>query len=252
MKCKCNVCDQKLEFDDSCVGQTVNCPSCGNDTILYQIPVSKNNCVKTKPRLKSLLLLSFLIPISFGIWYYNIHQTISDSDVSENETIVTNPIPVLPDKPFFITTEEKTARDNILKTLIDLNSATTVGVNYMTYGELVRKSLSTCEFELIKLDVERNKKFLVSVSKAFKCYEIVYDNWKDYFKYDHLRKSDSFSTSPELIISYGNRLGIQTNVLFSGSTWQSSGLLKIDKDRFISVFWQAAGRHVEDLKEMSK
>ena len=33
--CPCNVCSAKIEFEPSRAGETMNCPQCGMDTILY-------------------------------------------------------------------------------------------------------------------------------------------------------------------------------------------------------------------------
>ncbi len=37
-KCKCNHCDQVLEFDHSHAGAVIICPSCGSETILFLPP----------------------------------------------------------------------------------------------------------------------------------------------------------------------------------------------------------------------
>jgi len=51
-KCKCQHCNQKIEFDSDSAGATVTCPGCGMDTLLFipqsspepsTIPASKKN-----------------------------------------------------------------------------------------------------------------------------------------------------------------------------------------------------------------
>jgi len=37
-KCACNVCSGQIEFESASVGQTIACPHCGMDTILYASP----------------------------------------------------------------------------------------------------------------------------------------------------------------------------------------------------------------------
>ncbi len=56
-------------------------------------------------------------------------------------------IDALKAKPLLMSSDEKTARDNILKALLDISSATAVGVNRNSYGDLLTKALSTLTFE---------------------------------------------------------------------------------------------------------
>ncbi len=35
VKCKCNNCSEHVEFDQAIVGSTIQCPSCGMDTVLF-------------------------------------------------------------------------------------------------------------------------------------------------------------------------------------------------------------------------
>ena len=39
MKCPCNNCSEHLEFEESAAGETVKCPHCGMDTVLFVPPV---------------------------------------------------------------------------------------------------------------------------------------------------------------------------------------------------------------------
>jgi len=39
--CLCNLCSGKIEFDPANAGQTINCPHCGMETVLFARPVEK-------------------------------------------------------------------------------------------------------------------------------------------------------------------------------------------------------------------
>lgn len=55
-KCKCQHCNQKIEFDSSQAGETIPCPNCGMDTLLFipqADPLSEPPPLKKPPTIKS-------------------------------------------------------------------------------------------------------------------------------------------------------------------------------------------------------
>jgi DNA-directed RNA polymerase subunit RPC12/RpoP len=48
-KCKCQHCNQKIEFDSDSAGATVTCPGCGMDTLLFIPPVAPRPMPAAQP-----------------------------------------------------------------------------------------------------------------------------------------------------------------------------------------------------------
>jgi Zn finger protein HypA/HybF involved in hydrogenase expression len=47
-KCKCQHCNQKIEFDSDSAGTTIPCPKCGLDTLLFVPPVAPHPLLQTE------------------------------------------------------------------------------------------------------------------------------------------------------------------------------------------------------------
>jgi hypothetical protein len=117
-------------------------------------------------------------------------------------------------KPLLMSSEEKTARDNILKSLLDIQSSTAIGVTYDRYGDILSKALSTVTFEKTKLSTERHQKFLLCVVKAIDYYHQANAQWSDYFKYDWMREENKAIMSQSDFDDFRqNGLSIDTQVI---------------------------------------
>jgi DNA-directed RNA polymerase subunit RPC12/RpoP len=61
VKCACSHCSERLEFDSSHAGETVHCPHCGRDTVLYssQSPALVSEFVKIETAERRVRLVPF-------------------------------------------------------------------------------------------------------------------------------------------------------------------------------------------------
>jgi uncharacterized membrane protein len=60
-KCNCTNCSGHIEFDTVHVGQQVNCPHCGLDTVLFAPPSpARLRAIEGRSRLKRLILIAVL------------------------------------------------------------------------------------------------------------------------------------------------------------------------------------------------
>jgi len=78
--CQCNVCSGKIEFDMSQVGETIQCPHCGIETMLF-IPSQKMPDFPTHARQPKrthsttlIVVAAILILLAIFAWYYRISQ----------------------------------------------------------------------------------------------------------------------------------------------------------------------------------
>jgi hypothetical protein len=79
-------------------------------------------------------------------------------------------VDAMPASPSNMTSEEISARDAILKALLNVSSATDVGVTRNDYGDLLAKAISALAFGKTKLSPERHEKFLTCAEKAVRFY----------------------------------------------------------------------------------
>jgi hypothetical protein len=149
-------------------------------------------------------------------------------------------------KPKLMSSEEKTARDNILKALLDISSATSVGVKRDDYGSLLAKAVSSLSFEKTKLTTDRHKKYLFCAEKAIGYYSKANDEWSDYFKYDWEREQE------ETIMSLYDFKDLAQN----GMTIDISAFRAKDNDKTsfyvpfkkcLTLYWNAADIYVQKM-----
>lgn len=86
-KCKCQHCNQSIEFDASGAGQLVPCPNCGMETVLFVPPLPKTDlpCVAVKGSSSSKqsttavsLFNGLLCAISIGLIFFGCAAEISE------------------------------------------------------------------------------------------------------------------------------------------------------------------------------
>jgi hypothetical protein len=157
-------------------------------------------------------------------------------------------IDALKAKPFLMSSEEKAARDNILKDLLDISSATAIGVNRDRYGDLLTKALSTLTFEKTKLSTERHLKFLLCASKAIDYYAKANNQWSDYFKYDWMRERKEALMSQFDFDDFREN-GLTVNASNYHKYEKDTGYFFVPFNECLSMYWQVADIYVEKMKE---
>lgn len=149
-------------------------------------------------------------------------------------------------KPALMSLEEKTARDNILKSLLDISSATAVGVTRNDYGALLAKGVSTLAFEKTKLSTERHKKYLFCAEKAIGYYAKANEEWSDYFKYDWEQEKEqtymSLSEFKELA-----KNGIKIDISAYRTSENDKSLFYVPFKECLTLYWQAADIYVQKM-----
>jgi len=168
------------------------------------------------------------------------------SDVRSTTNSEEQKIDAMQAKPVLMSAEEKTARDNILKSLLDISSAVAVGVTRNDYGALLAKSVSTLAFEKTKLSTDRHTKYLFCAEKAIGYYAKANDEWSDYFKYDWEREKE------QTLMSLSDFKDLAKNgMTIDPSAYQTSDS---DKTEFyvpfkesLTMYWNAADIYVQKM-----
>ena len=157
-------------------------------------------------------------------------------------------IDTLKAKPFLMSSEEKASRDNILKALFDVQSATALGVNYNRYGDLLTKALSTLTFEKTKLSIERHTKFLFCAEKAIHYYSRANTEWSEYFKYDWIRERNETLMSQATFDDFRQN-GLTVDASNYRQVEDNNNLFYVPFNICISMYWQAADVYINKMKE---
>jgi DNA segregation ATPase FtsK/SpoIIIE-like protein len=149
-------------------------------------------------------------------------------------------------KPLLMSSEEKEARDNILKALLDISSAASVGVTRNDYGTLLAKAVSILTFEKTKLSTERHEKYLFCAEKAIGYYAKANDEWSDYFKYDWEReKEQTYMSQAEFIDLARNGMTIDTSAY--RTTENNKMLFYVPFKECLTLYWHAADIYVQKM-----
>jgi hypothetical protein len=154
-------------------------------------------------------------------------------------------IDAMVDKSTDFSPDETSARDGLLKALLDISSSTSVGVNRNDYGELLAKATSALAFGKIKLPLEHHQKFLLCAEKAIGYYSKANDEWSDYFKYDWERDQDeTLMTVYEFYDLRQNGLPVDT------STFRKSvgNIFYVPFHESLTLYWQAADIYVNKMQ----
>jgi hypothetical protein len=158
-------------------------------------------------------------------------------------------IDALKAKPFLMSSEEKAARDNILKVLLDISSATAIGVSRDRYGDLLAKALSTLTFEKTKLSTERHVKFLLCALKAIDYYAKANNQWSDYFKYHWMReRNETFMSQSDFDDFRENGLTVNA-ANYRQCEIKDKDLFYVPFNDCLSMYWHVADVYIEKMKE---
>lgn len=140
--------------------------------------------------------------------------------------------------------EAKTAKENIIKALIDIQSATKIGVNNNRYGELLTNALSVYNFEKLKLKDEQN--FIFYVDKIIHFHQVANDKWSGEEKIRNLSIGMIYLSRKELFtMQYElKQVGIDIDV----SEEAKKEPAKMITDYALSLYWQITDKYLEKLK----
>lgn len=283
-KCICNNCPGHIEFDAKDVGRTVVCPHCGVETVLYvaqgltskkeaqAAPPPKPNVVQppaAKPAVApkkigsqkniwvsaSVTGLCIFVALIFLGQKRHQNQESTDapdksnssrssatskaSEVKSIESVRTKPVPM--------TSDEKMARENILRALLDVASATQLGVTRANYSALVTKALSTLNFEKIKLSASRHVNYLDCADNAIHFYAKANDEWSDYFKYDWMRE-EKITLMGQFSFDELKSAGVKVNSASYPRDRNNSSVFRVPFDDCLSLYWKAADIFIDKMK----
>ncbi|MEI6076279.1 MAG: hypothetical protein WCS94_11930 [Verrucomicrobiota bacterium] len=160
---------------------------------------------------------------------------------------VTKPIESVRPKPLPMTSDEKMARDNILRALLDVASATQLGVTRANYSALVTKALSTLNFEKIKLTASRHANYLDCADIAIHFYAKANDAWSDYYKYDWMRE-EKIAWMMQYDIDELKRAGVNVNSTDFPRDPNLPTAFRVPFDDCLSLYWKAADKFIDKMK----
>jgi hypothetical protein len=146
-----------------------------------------------------------------------------------------------------MSSEENASRDNILKALLDISSATAVGVSRNNYGDLLAKALSTFTFEKAKLSTERHTKFLLCAVKAIDYYARANKKWSDYFKYDWIRERNEIFVSQSDFDDFREN-GLTVNTSNYRQYEKNKDIFYVPFNECLSMYWRMADIYIEIMK----
>jgi len=156
-------------------------------------------------------------------------------------------IDTLTPKTLLMSAEEKVSRENVLKALLEVQSATALGVTHNKYGELLIKADSTLNFEKTKLSTFRHERFLSCAENAMRYYGKANDEWSDYFKYDWMReKNETFMYQYDF--NDLQKTGVKVNPANYPRDPDSTAFC-VPFDLCLSLYWKAAYIYIEKMKD---
>lgn len=252
LKTSCQHCGVHIEFDIEAVNQFVACPSCGEQTRLLMpskpatvssAPVKANQHIQSHLAIFVGVVLAIVIlgiVISFTLTRTSSETrqyNLLESSYSKSSTSIEQPL----------SAEEKTSRENILKALLEVQSATAVGVTRDRYGELLIKADSTVNFEKTKLSYSRNSDFLANASDAIRWYSKANHEWDSYFKYDWMREKDQALMFPYTLEEI-SKLGVKIDTAQLSRDPDLKDTYLVPFKACLSLYWEAADVFVEKLK----
>jgi hypothetical protein len=158
-------------------------------------------------------------------------------------------IDAMQDNPTNMSPDEKSARDGLLKALLDISSSTSIGVNRNDYGTLLAKANSALAFAQTKLPVDRHGKILLCAEKAIGFYSKANDEWADYFKYNWQQEQNvTLMSVSDFYDLRRNGLPVDTSSYRKDSE-NNGRLFYVPFKSSLSLYWQAADIYVDKMKK---
>ena len=225
------------------LGQSVTCPNCGKSTQLYimrQAPPPQKNTAPKPAAPATPLRQQFAAPkasMNFLPW------------------IIVAVLVVVAVFAAYKWHEEKVSRRNVLQVLMEIQSATALGVNPSRYRELVTKADSTMNLEKTTLSRFGNSEFLSCAEKAMQFYRKANREWFDgQASWGAITKQDfedfqaaglnvnpaDYPHNPPDFVKFMEALGEPVN------TNQQNYIVPINK--WLSLNWNAADFYIEKMK----
>jgi hypothetical protein len=278
--CRCQHCDKGIEFDASEFkkgeNQNAECPHCHLETIIFVPPWPVASTPKPERQSKfaflSIVIGGCILVVAYLTWLITVSH---DKNKATNSEVTTNFSPIQPTvaaaptpqpspppapkteeeqidalkaKPLLMSSDEKTARDNILKALLDISSATAVGVNRNSYGDLLTKALSTLTFEKTKLSTQRHEKYLICAAKALDYYSEANKTWSDYFEYDWMRDQNEALMS-QTDFDDLRQNGVTVDAIHFRQYENDKTIFYVPFNDCLSLYWKAADVYIEKMKD---
>ena len=139
------------------------------------------------------------------------------------------------------------ARENILRALLDVASATQLGVTRANYSALVTKALSTLNFEKIKLSAANHRNYLDYADNAIHFYAKANDKWSDYFKYDWMRE-EKIALMMQFSFDELKRAGVNVSSTDYPRESTAPTAFRVPFDDCLSLYWKAADKFIDKMK----
>ncbi|MDD5139747.1 MAG: hypothetical protein PHY43_05735 [Verrucomicrobiales bacterium] len=235
----------------------MSCPSCGKQTrlLLPTKPAAKSTTPKLKfsRRDKAILVVALVMaPILawklYDLRVRGITQSLAPFELP-NLTSTTKGQPrqaSLP-KQQPLSAEEKTSRENILKALLEVQSATAVGVTRDRYGGLLIKADSTLNFEKTKLSDDRHYQYSSHARDAIRFYSKANGAWDSYFKYDWMREKHE-ALMFEWDFKDLHDCGVSFNEKDYPLQSDATNARIVPFDECLSLYWKGADIFIEKMK----
>ncbi len=157
------------------------------------------------------------------------------------------PIESVRTKPSPMTSDEKMARENILRALLDVASATQLGVTRANYSALATKALSTLNFEKIKLSSSRHANYLDNADRAIHFYAEANDEWSDYFKYDWMQE-EKVTIMSQYRFDDLRSAGVNVDSSNYPRDATNQKFFRVPFDDCLSLYWKAADKFIDNMK----
>lgn len=253
VKTSCQHCGIHIEFDAESVNEFVSCPSCGKQTRLLLPrkqanvpPVPAIRDLNIQARLKTFFtVVVAIIILCIVISFASTWTSHKNNQLTLPEPSYTSSTAAASKQP--LSTEEKSSRENILKALMEVQSATAVGVTRDRYGGILIKADSTLNFEKTKLSDYRHYQYLSDAKEAIRFYSKANGVWDSYFKYDWMREKHE-----ALMFDWDfkdlHECGVSVNEQDYPQQSDSSKAYMVPFDECLSLYWKGADVFIEKMK----
>ena len=249
VKSSCQHCGIHIEFDAESANEFVPCPSCGKQTRLLlprNKPPSPPTAAIPDLNIQARLKIFFGVVVTIIILGIAISFALAWTSHKNNQLILPEPTIATP-KQQPLSAEERSSRENILKALLEVESATAVGVTRDRYGGLLIKADSTLKFEKTKLSDYRHYQYLSDAEDAIRYYRSANNKWDAYFKYDWMREKHQ-ALMLALEFKDLQDVGVKVNSADYLPDPDMKDSFLVPFDDYLSLYWKAADIFIEKMK----
>jgi hypothetical protein len=132
----------------------------------------------------------------------------------------------------------------VLKALLTIQSATSVGVSYSKHGDLLVELVSTVELE--KTKVKPLGSFWMAVDDTIRVYKHANDTWSDYFKYDFEREKGVLMSGWDIKEFRERGVRVDTSRFQADET--DSNTFYVPINSALSLYWEEADSYIQNAK----